>query len=328
MIAGPWRITLDTNPGLCNFNCMMCEEHSNHSEIRPDRKRIMSIDTVRKAVDMFHGKGLREVIPSTMGEPLLYPYFDELLDIIHRKDIGLNLTTNGSFPGRSTSDWAEAIMPLATDVKVSLNGSNKGISERIMVGSDFQRQIDGIQNLVKVRDALETKGKNTTVTIQVTFMEENLEDLPDLIELAKELGVDRVKGHHLWVTHPSLREQDLKRNEDSISRWNRSIKDLMAQKEHLLYSGHPLNLQNFDPISEDCGTRRTVCPFLGRELWVAWDGRVNICCAPDHQRAKFGDFGYIQDAWEMWNSHTYRKFVDSSGEPSVCGRCNMRTKEV
>ncbi len=42
--------------------------------------------------------GMREMIPSTMGEPLLYDYFEEILDLCREHGVKLNLTTNGTFP--------------------------------------------------------------------------------------------------------------------------------------------------------------------------------------------------------------------------------------
>ena len=77
--AGPWRITFDTNPDDCNLHCIMCEDHSPYSTTQSDRrkagrpKRRMGIDLIRRVMEESRGTGLREIIPSTMGEPLLYP---------------------------------------------------------------------------------------------------------------------------------------------------------------------------------------------------------------------------------------------------------------
>ena len=81
--AGPWRITFDTNPDDCNLRCIMCEDHSPHSSTQPDRraaglpKRRMDMDLIRRVLAEASGNGLREIIPSTMGEPLLYRHMDQ-----------------------------------------------------------------------------------------------------------------------------------------------------------------------------------------------------------------------------------------------------------
>lgn len=72
----PWRITLDTNPDDCNLSCVMCEQHSVFSdahakrEAAGQRRRRMKpelIDAVLAGLPI-GPDGLREVIPSTMGE--------------------------------------------------------------------------------------------------------------------------------------------------------------------------------------------------------------------------------------------------------------------
>jgi MoaA/NifB/PqqE/SkfB family radical SAM enzyme len=37
------------------------------------------------------------------------------------------------------------------------------------------------------------------VTLQLTFMQNNMHELADIVKLAASVGVDRVKGHQLWA---------------------------------------------------------------------------------------------------------------------------------
>ena len=83
---GPWRITFDTNPDQCNFKCVMCECFSPYSDVKEKRvkagisKRKMDINLIRQVLEQAQGTPLREIIPSTMGEPLLYPEFEEIIE--------------------------------------------------------------------------------------------------------------------------------------------------------------------------------------------------------------------------------------------------------
>ena len=69
--------------------------------------------------------GLEEIIPSTMGEPLLYERFEDILKLCDRYGVRLNLTTNGTFPRLGAEAWARKIVPVTSDVKVSWNGATK-----------------------------------------------------------------------------------------------------------------------------------------------------------------------------------------------------------
>ena len=128
---GPWRITFDTNPDDCNLHCIMCEDHSPYSSTQPERlsaglpRRRMDIELIRRVLADSVGTPLREIIPSTMGEPLLYRDFDEIPDLCAWYGVKLNLTTNGTFPRRGARGWAERIVPVTSDVKVSWNGFAK-----------------------------------------------------------------------------------------------------------------------------------------------------------------------------------------------------------
>jgi len=328
-LDGPWRITFDTNPDLCNLRCIMCDTHSIYNTRRKRavrERRIMPIRTIEKVLDSTHIY-LKEIIPSTMGEPLLYPYFKELIEIVKRYKLKINLTTNGTFPNLGVEKWGELLLPVVSDVKISINGSTKETAESIMVGLRFEQHIENIKKFLKIRDDVRRDGENyPTVTFQVTFMERNMDELPELLKMAIDLDVDRFKGHHLWVTWPELKNESLKRNTDSIKRWNDMVDLLHEIKKE---SGSNIKLDNIHKLSESPDNTipdHWVCPFLGREAWIAWDGTFNVCCAPDNLRRSFGYFGNVNeyDFMELWNSEKYNNLIKNWGTNPICKRCNMR----
>jgi len=321
----PWRITFDTNPDVCNLHCIMCDTHSIYNKDFKPRRKLLPVEVIEKVVAQ-SVPGLKEIIPSTMGEPLLYKDFEKIIEIAKKYNVKINLTTNGTFPRLGAKQWAELILPVASDVKISINGFRKETNEAIMVGINHQEQIENIKTFVRVRDEIRRKGINhPTVTLQVTFMEMNYRELPDLLRFAIDLGIDRIKGHHLWVTWPQLKEQSLRRNSDSIRRWNRMVDRLFELCRELdsdikLDNFHKLNEAN-QPIPDDW-----ICPFAGREAWIDWDGTFNVCCAPDNLRRQLGYFGNVleTDFIRLWQSDRYKNFVQNWGKYDVCKNCNMR----
>ncbi len=332
-LDGPWRITFDTNPDTCNLRCVMCEENSIYNkERKTSDKRIMNFEIIRRVLEEAVKFGLKEVIPSTMGEPLLYPHFVNLIDLIKKYGVKLNLTTNGTFPKWGVEKWGELILPVSKDVKISINGANKETAESIMLGMKFDKQISNIAKLIERRDEIRAQRLNyPTITFQITFMEKNLGELADLLKLAIEMGIDRVKGHHLWLTWPELQEESLRRNNESISRWNAIVEELkLIADTRLLQDGKKIRLDNFYPISTENPKKlippEWICPFLGREAWIACDGTFNVCCAPDNLRQSFGYFGNVKQMSfiELWNAKDYRSLLRGWGNYEVCQECNMR----
>ena len=335
--AGPWRITFDTNPDDCNLHCIMCEDHSPYSSTQSDRRKVgrpkrrMSIDLIRRVMEESRGTGLREIIPSTMGEPLLYRRFDEILDLCAEYGVKLNLTTNGTFPKRGARAWAERIVPVTSDVKVSWNGATKSTHENVMLGSNWETVLENVRAFIDVRDTHARRGGNRCrVTFQLTFMEINVPELPGIVKLAAGLGVDRVKGHHLWVHFNQMRHQSMRRSPEAIARWNAIVDSAYEVAErHRLPSGGRVLLENIFRLDED-GEGDIApdggCPFLGQEAWVASDGRFNPCCAPDALRRTLGYFGNVNSTslYDIWKSAKYRDLQANYLKNALCQGCNMR----
>jgi len=333
----PWRITFDTNPDTCNLNCVMCEEHSPHSDLQPQRKldgrrhRRMSFEMLKRIVEETAGRGLREIIPSTMGEPLLYEHFEDILALCIKHDVKLNLTTNGTFPKLGVREWASRIVPVTSDVKISWNGACKATHESIMLGSKWEEALHNVREFIAVRDAHAAKGGNRCrVTLQLTFLESNVEELADIVRLGIELGVDRIKGHHLWAHFPQIEALSMRRNADAIKRWNIAVeKTRRIALEHPLANGAPILLENIFPLGDGSAQELTpdgLCPFLGQEAWVSAQGRFDPCCAPDAQRRALGEFGYLGDVslLDIWQGEAYRSLLASYRNRSLCVSCNMK----
>jgi len=338
-LQAPWRVTFDTNPDDCNYSCTMCEQHSEFSPHQKERKakgirrRRMDFEVIRKTVADLAVKGTKEIIPTTMGEPLMYKHFPDMVKLCLEHGMKLNLTTNGSFYRRGAEEWAKDIVPVGSDVKISWNGITKETQEAIMKRSDLDTQIENLRTFVKVRNAHSESGGNyCSVTLQLTFMEGNLHEFPNLVKFAIEEDCDRVKGHHLWAHFTEIKDENLRRSPESVRRWNsfaKECREIAATQKRP--SGRPFRLENFTDLDESIqGTvdQDTVCPFLGREAWVNHEGRFDPCCAPDQQRQSLGRFGNITDPetqlLDIWNSDQYNNLMKNYKHHPLCKNCNMR----
>ena len=157
-------------------------------------------------------------------------------------------------------------------------------------------------------------------------MKSNLNELENIIRWAIEHGVDRVKGHHLWKTSDSL-DCEMLRTKENAALWNET-----CTRCNEIASGK-IRLENFTPIDldmPDLDSSDTYCQFLGKELWIEYDGSYQICCCPSDVRKDFGDFGNIKDIspLEMWNSPQYLDFIKNWGNSENCKKCNMRRKRI
>jgi glycosyltransferase involved in cell wall biosynthesis/molybdenum cofactor biosynthesis enzyme MoaA len=334
---GPWRITFDTNPDHCNYRCTMCECFSPYSTVKQDRraqsrgKQVMPIEMIEKVLAESVGTPLKEIIPSTMGEPLLYKDFDRIIELCHQYNLKLNLTTNGSFPGKGVKKWAELLLPVLSDIKISWNGATKQTHEKIMLGSQWEQALSNLKIWVQARDQAAALGKNRcTVTLQLTFLEDNVAEIGDIVRLAISLGIDRVKGHHLWAHFDEIKAQSMRKDRASIVRWNEQVSKIFEiVKAEKLANGKYLTLENITLLDENAVEDLAPggpCPFLGKEAWINTEGQFNPCCAPDNLRKSLGYFGNIneQTLQVMWGSDQYKHLQKNYLSMPLCQNCNMR----
>jgi hypothetical protein len=163
---GPWRITFDTNPDTCNLRCIMCEEHSPHSPLQIRRKQdgivragLMPFEMIERVIaEAAPGHGLREVIPSTMGEPLLYEHFEGILDLCHRHRVKLNLTTNGTFPGRGRQRLGRADRPRHLRRQDLVERRDQGHPRGHHARRRWEKVLENVRDFIAVRDATPRRG--------------------------------------------------------------------------------------------------------------------------------------------------------------------------
>ncbi len=333
-----WRVTLDTNPEDCNLSCKMCEEHSPFSKYIQStlggKHRRMPEAWIAPIFEQAKSMGVKEIIPSTMGEPLMYKHFPLIIDLCYKHNIKMNLTTNGTFPktnGKTVTDWAKLLVPIITDVKISWNGATAQTAENIMQNLKFEKALSNVKEFIHIRDKYYAEtGYYCRVTFQLTFMQNNMHELSDIIKLAAELGVDRIKGHHLWTHFKEIENLSMKANAQSIAQWNEYVNQAYeTQDKYRKKDGTKVFLENITPLSFN-GKKEMPesykCPFLEQELWISATGKISPCCAPDEMRQTLGDFGNIKNKsiQDVLQSDIYQNLAKNYKEIELCKVCNMR----
>lgn len=323
---GPWRLTLVTNPDDCNLACDMCPCGAAG---RAGPPRRMDPALAERVVREAAAAGAREVIPSTMGEPLLWAGLDRLAAVCAELGLSLNLTTNGTFPGRGAAAWAETLAPVTSDLKVSWNAATAATAAAVMPGLDLDRAVAAVRAFAAVRDARAAPGRRCRLSFQVTAQEANVGELAAIVSLAAALGVERVKVNQLQPRFPWLEARSLRRSVAAIRRWNAAVAEMRAAAARApLPSGARVLLENVAPLAEDPAAPAPLgpCRFVGRELWVHPDGRIAPCPSPAAERGELGDLGSAasRDLRALWDGGALRAFVAGWPSHPACVACPLR----
>ena len=287
------RITLLTNPDKCNLNCPLCFLNQRGFSRCSLGVGEMSFETARAAIEKYvaecdaSGKRvLREVIPSTMGEPLLYSHFDELLALCESLELPLNLTTNGTFPGKWGSDAGMAeLLRACSDIKVSYLASEQ-----------FDGWKANVEKLLDVRRVLmtcdaeqgecsENAARPATVSIQVTLHKKNVDKAAELVLWASSVGINRIKWNPvvlLSTASQQLREMyaldDAQIESLRQELWNGALSASNVKHEGSLFFNNGVD---YCAVGGKCES----CPFAD-EVWVWPDGHEDHCPNPERRWSK------------------------------------------
>ncbi|MCK6572211.1 radical SAM protein [Myxococcota bacterium] len=305
--ALPSKVTFQTTDA-CNLACGHCQIP----------KQFKTHAMSESLLDQLAARLLPDLIelhPTNLGEPFAWRHFRRLCVLMAEFGVVLDLTTNGTRLDRDRLEW---IAPIARDVKVSFDGATAATFERFRVGASFDAVCANVRALVQ--RLRRVRSRRPIVALQMTLMRDNVDELPALVRLASQLGVDRVKAYHLFSFNEATREQSL-------------MVDLRHYEEHVLPTTLALgaelgiDLQLAEPSGGDIGgLRKRRCFLPWHETWVDFDGSILLCHSHGDQVA-----GHLHDFQGAWNGplyHSVRRGLAEDRPVGACDGCGMNFEKV
>ena len=284
------RVTLLTNPDVCNLHCPLCFLNQRAFAFGLGE---MPFEVARAAIEKYaaerdaSGKRLlREVIPSTMGEPLLYSHFDELLELCRALEIPLNLTTNGTFSGKWGSEAAmELLLRSCSDIKVSYLASEqfdgwKANVEKLVRVRDRLRENAESAGDASVKCAETAESRVATISLQVTLHKKNLQEVPEIVSWVSAIGIDRVKWNKVvLLSSASQALREMYALDDALLE---SLRNHLRSGEFSASNVKHEGSLFFNDSADICavGGKCESCPFAD-EVWVWPDGHEDHCPNPE-----------------------------------------------
>jgi radical SAM protein with 4Fe4S-binding SPASM domain len=310
--------------GACNLRCKMCLV-----SYRPEIGRsegALSFETVRELVD--GNPNLRRVTLQGLGEPLLAPDLFRMIEHASRRGIRMGFNTNGML---LTAARAERLVEAGLSwLHVSLDGATAETYEGIRGRARLSRVAANVRGLVEARRRL--GAREPAVALVFVAMRRNVHELPDVVRLGAEWGVDRVwvqnLSHSFDDTDAAGAYRDIRRFAASEALWGdgdrerseRVFADARGEARRL---GIALRLPRLDPPSRRPAARG--CDWPWQSAYVTHDGTVQPCCmVMGSDRARLGRLGQRTFA-EIWSSARYRRFRQGllgDRPPAVCRGCS------
>jgi radical SAM protein with 4Fe4S-binding SPASM domain len=159
----------------CNLRCKHC-----YAVAMSEGGKELTTQEYIKFLEQFYAEGGKTVVVSG-GEPLITKKLKKILEINSKAHI--RLLTNATIIDER---WAAYLAKFNISIQVSIDGSNKSIHDNIRGDGSFEASITGVEHLIR-------QGMQKRINFSTTIMKQNLMDLPNIFQLAKNMGISCVR---------------------------------------------------------------------------------------------------------------------------------------
>jgi molybdenum cofactor biosynthesis enzyme MoaA len=165
----------------CNQRCIMC---------KPDGKHPKDTLPFDEFVAFFENiKPFAEHITLIGGEPLIYPWIDEVIDLLAQYEIAVTINTNATMLDQELV--AKLLDLHELNLKCSIDAATPATYFKIR-GTDMFERVKA--NLVQFSSASKDKPNMKQILVYVV-MRENLTEVLPFVEFAKALNPHRIEFH-------------------------------------------------------------------------------------------------------------------------------------
>ncbi len=304
----------------CNLKCVHCYAHALEEDGRDD----ISTDAAKGIIDDLASYGAPVMLFSG-GEPLVRKDLVELANYATGKGMRAVISTNGTL---ITKEKAKELKEVGLSyVGISLDGMEDVHDHFRGVKGSFKKALEGIANC---------QAEGLKVGVRFTINKRNVQDVPGIFKLLKDLEVPRACFYHLVYSGrgSELIKEDLSHAEtrkllDLIMDETRALFEAGQGKEILTVDNHADGIYLYERVKrEDPERAKQVMELLqfnegnstGRGIaCISWDGRVHA-----DQFWRNHTFGNVlerpfSEIWDDPNIELLHKLKDK--KPHVKGRC-------
>ena len=286
---------------ICNFRCPSCPLSMADYD-RPEKH--MSPAEFTRVLEGF--PSVRKIELQGIGEVFLNDQVFELVRLARERGVEVQTFSNASKIDRPI---ARAIVESGLSlINLSMDGADEPTFRKLRKGGTLTRFRRSVKNLVAARRA--AASATPTINVMVVVQQENLAQVPQLIALAEELGVDGVILTKINTdARPEIRDQAL------------SAEDRDALHALGPHRGSVEVHWALEPWTRE---QRMSCYWPRSAAYVTVEGHVTACCNHyDERELPLGNV-FEETGEEIWNGEAYRAFrrrVWNGDLPPRCKNC-------
>ena len=175
----------------CTYNCQMC------GVVKILKGYELPAEAFKKTLDEIAGWKSDCVVMFTGGEVFLRKDAFELIGYSVKKGLKTESVSNGALINEELA--LKIISSGLQNIAVSIDGAKESTHDFIREKGAFKKALNAIRCLVAAKKKI---GKGPQISAWTTIMKENVEELSDIMPLARDLGIECL------VYHPVIVAQD------------------------------------------------------------------------------------------------------------------------
>lgn len=281
----------------CNLRCPQCP-----SGLREFTRNtgMLDFELYKKIINEIYPE-LTYLILYFQGEPFLNTKFLEFVKYAAQKNIYTATSSNAHY---FTDDMAKATVESGLDrLIISIDGISQSSYSKYRIGGDLEKVINGTKNILKWKKQLNSKTPH--VIWQFIAFKHNENEIPELKQLAKKIGVDEL-GIKTAQIYDYQHTNELIPEDEKLSRYTKTSEGYKIKNKLL-----------------------NQCWRMWRGSVITWDGLVVPCCFDKDATHRFGDVSK-ENFKSIWKNEEYSNFraaiLKSRKEIDICTNCTEGTK--
>jgi radical SAM protein with 4Fe4S-binding SPASM domain len=261
----------------------------------------LEIQNLKKIIDELHSSSIFAYF-YFQGEPFIHPKFLELVRYAADKNLYTVTSTNAHYLTERKA--AETVESGLDRIIISIDGTTQEVYEKYRRQGDLNKVIQGVKNLVAVKQKKHSKTPH--IVLQFLVVKHNEHQIDEVKKLAKELGVNELKLKTAQI-YDFENGNDLMPINQKYSRYKK-----LSNGKYVIKS----KLHNR-------------CWKLWHSAEITWDGKVVPCCFDKDAKYEMGN-AFSNTFKEVWHNKKYFDFrarlLSGRKRIDICTNCSEGLK--
>lgn len=314
----------------CNLLCETCPR----TFVSYEEPKTLSWDDFLKIVEQF--PDMERAVLHGIGEPLLNKDLPRMIAYLKVRNVYVLFNTNATL---LTPEWSRQLIESGLDeMRCSIDGANPRTYAAIRGAPLLHKIVRNLTEFVGMQKAL--NATTPRASIWMTGMKENIGELPALLRLASQMGIEEVYVQRMVYTADakSLPEGMLDAGHSLFDDFNAEIEQVITESETLAAqlgilfkaSGATSPRQSLEASRKPDPHPWKACMRPWTTAYITANGNALPCCispfaTDDYESLKLGNV-FEQPFVQIWNDQRYQQWrtaLLSDTPRPACAGCGV-----